>query len=68
MLDFDGHTAYVRDEVNTAHMQLVQTQLAAIGSVLDAAPTPRYLELRGRWRAGGLPVGCAAASDTLAVR
>lgn len=38
-------TSRVRDEVDTAHMQFVQTQLAAIGSIIDAAPTPRYLEL-----------------------
>lgn len=38
-------TARVREEVDTAHMQFVQTQLAAIGSLIDAAPTPKYLEL-----------------------
>jgi hypothetical protein len=39
------YTARVREEVETAHMQFVQTQLAAIGSVIDASPTPRWLEL-----------------------
>ncbi|KAI0593543.1 hypothetical protein F4775DRAFT_586742 [Biscogniauxia sp. FL1348] len=39
------YTARVKNEVDTAHMQFVQTQLAAIGSLVDAAPTPRYLEL-----------------------
>ncbi|KAF1963705.1 hypothetical protein CC80DRAFT_588059 [Byssothecium circinans] len=35
----------VRNEVDTAHMQFVQGQLAAISSLIDASPTPRYLEL-----------------------
>ncbi|KAK3683303.1 P-loop containing nucleoside triphosphate hydrolase protein [Podospora appendiculata] len=32
-------------EVETSHIQFVHSKLAAIGSVVDAAPTPRYLEL-----------------------
>lgn len=38
-------TARVRNEVDTAHMQFVQTQLSAISSIIELAPTPRYLEL-----------------------
>lgn len=38
-------TARVKAEVDTAHMQFVQTQLAALCSVIDASPTPRFLEL-----------------------
>lgn len=38
-------TARVKDEVDTAHMQSVHIQLAAIGSIIDASPTPRYMEL-----------------------
>ncbi|KAL9012803.1 MAG: hypothetical protein Q9173_002454, partial [Seirophora scorigena] len=38
-------TSRVRTEVDTAHMQFVQSQLAAISSVIEHAPTPRYLEL-----------------------
>ncbi|KAI1842360.1 hypothetical protein JX265_001792 [Neoarthrinium moseri] len=39
------YTSRVQAEVDLAHMRFVQTQLAAIGSLVDASPTPRYLEL-----------------------
>ncbi|KAI0859127.1 hypothetical protein F4860DRAFT_483967 [Xylaria cubensis] len=39
------HTARVKSEVDIAHMQFVQAQLAAIGTVVIASPTPQYMEL-----------------------
>ncbi|TRX91294.1 hypothetical protein FHL15_007899 [Xylaria flabelliformis] len=39
------HTARVKSEVEIEHMQFVQAQLAAIGTVLIASPTPQYMEL-----------------------
>lgn len=38
-------TTRVKLEVDTAHMQFVQTQLANLGSVINASPTPLYMEL-----------------------
>lgn len=38
-------TARVRTEVDMAHMEFIQTQLASIESFIDASSTPRYLSL-----------------------
>jgi len=36
----------VREEVDTANMQFIQSQLATLNSLIDATPTPRFLELQ----------------------